>query len=134
MIVGIDLGTTNSLIGVWRDGVPTLIPNALGSVLTPSAVGLDSHGDVIVGLAARERLPGFPDRTVASFKRYMGTNREFRLGKRSFRAEDLSALVLKSLKADAEAHLGQAVTEAIITVPAYFNDAQRKATKAAGEI
>ncbi len=134
MIVGIDLGTTNSLIATWGDGGITLIPNALGAVLTPSAISLDDRNEILVGLAARERLLTFPNRSVASFKRYMGTSREFRLGKKRFRAEELSALVLKSLKADAEAFLRCAVSEAIITVPAYFNDAQRKATKAAGEI
>ncbi|HQT63489.1 MAG: molecular chaperone HscC [Acidocella sp. 20-57-95] len=134
MIVGIDLGTTNSLIAVWRHGEPVLIPNAIGHVLTPSAVSLDEKGDIIVGLAARERLSTHPARTAAVFKRYMGTNRELHLGKKEFRPEELSALVLRSLKADAEALLGEPVTEAVITVPAYFNDLQRKATKAAGTL
>ncbi len=134
MIIGIDLGTTNSLVGVWRDGGPVLIPNALGSVLTPSAVSIDESGAVSVGSIARERLSTAPDRSVAAFKRYMGTNRVFKLGKKSFRAEELSALVLRSLKADAERYLGQTVSEAVITVPAYFSDGQRKATRAAGEL
>jgi molecular chaperone HscC len=134
MIIGIDLGTTNSLVGFWRDGETALIPNALGSLLTPSAISLDDSGAILVGQAARDRLVSAPGSSVAAFKRYMGTNREFKLGKRSFRAEELSALVLRQLKADAEAHLGETVSEAIITVPAYFNDAQRKATKAAGEL
>ena len=134
MIIGIDLGTTNSLIGVWKDGAPELIPNALGSSLTPSAVSIDDDEVVLVGLSARERLLSHPSRSVASFKRYMGTNRTFKLGAKSFRAEELSALVLRALKADAEAFLGQPITEAIITVPAYFNDVQRKATKTAGEL
>jgi molecular chaperone HscC len=132
MIIGIDLGTTNSLAGIWRDGKPELIPNALGALLTPSAVSLDAAGTVLVGQAARDRLVSNPETSAAAFKRYMGTEREFRLGRRVFRAEELSALVLAQLKADAEAHLGETVTEAVITVPAYFNDAQRKATKAAG--
>ena len=134
MIIGIDLGTTNSLVGYWRDGKSALVPNALGAFLTPSAIFADAAGTILVGQAARDRLVSNPDSAVAAFKRYMGTNREFKLGKRSFRAEELSALVLRQLKADAEAHLGETITEAIITVPAYFNDAQRKATRAAGTL
>ena len=134
MIIGIDLGTTNSLVSAWIDGVPVLIPNTLGSFLTPSVVGLDDDGSVVVGMAARERLPTHPHLTAAAFKRYMGTNREMRLGERSFRPEELSSFILRSLKADAEAYLGVMVNEAIITVPAYFNDIQRKATKTAAEM
>ena len=134
MIVGIDLGTTNSLVAAFVDGAPKLLTNALGTTLTPSAVSVDADGSILVGLAARERLSSHPTLTAAAFKRAMGTNKLFRLGKHTFKAEDLSALVLKSLKADAERHLGEMVTEAVITVPAYFNDMQRKATKAAGEI
>jgi len=134
MIIGIDLGTTNSLVAVWQDGKPVMIPNALGHMLTPSVVGLDDQGDVLVGLAARERLITHPDRTAAVFKRYMGSDRETRLGGRMFRPEELSALVLRSLKEDAERFLGESVTEAVITVPAYFSDAQRKATKIAGQL
>lgn len=134
MIVGIDLGTTNSLVAVWRNGQAELIPNSLNDFLTPSVVGLDNQGQIIVGAAARERLVTHPDLTTANFKRYMGTQRQVTLGPHRFRAEDLSAFVLKALKADAEAYLGEPVTEAVITVPAYFSDAQRKATKAAGEI
>jgi molecular chaperone HscC len=134
MIVGIDLGTTNSLIGVWRGGAPELIPNALGSVLTPSAVSLAEDGSVLVGMAARERLPTQPKRSAAAFKRAMGTGHAFRLGRQTFRAEDLSAFVLRSLKDDAERHLGAPVRDAVITVPAYFSDAQRKATRTAGQL
>lgn len=134
MIVGIDLGTTNSLVAIWKDGQAQLIRNGLGEVLTPSCVSLDDDGTVLVGRAARERLQTHPDRSAAVFKRYMGSNRTIRLGGRDFRPEELSALILKALKADAEAALGEPVTEAIITVPAYFSDAQRKATRAAGEI
>jgi molecular chaperone HscC len=133
MIVGIDLGTTNSLIGVWRDGATVLIPNALGQTLTPSAVGFGDDGAMLVGLPARERLPTHPVLTATAFKRYMGTDRLLFLGDKGFRPEELSALVLRSLKADAEAYLGEPVDEAIITVPAYFNDV-RKATKAAGAL
>jgi molecular chaperone HscC len=134
MIVGIDLGTTNSLIGVWRDGAVKLIPNALGDVLTPSAVGLADDGSVLVGIAARERLTTHAALTATAFKRYMGTDRVLYLGEKGFRAEELSALVLRALVADAEAALGEHVDEAIITVPAYFNDLQRKATKSAGAL
>jgi molecular chaperone HscC len=134
MLVGIDLGTTNSLIGVFRDGRPELIRNPLGDLLTPSAVSVDESGRVLVGLAARERAAMHPRHTAQAFKRWMGTDREIALGKRRFRAEELSALVLQSLKADAEAFLGAPVSEAIITVPAYFNEEQRRATRAAGQI
>jgi molecular chaperone HscC len=134
MIVGIDLGTTNSLVAVWKDGGPRLVPNALGGFLTPSCVGIDTDGHVLVGEAARERLQTHPGLTAALFKRYMGSARVMRLGNRDFRPEELSALVLRSLKADAEAFLGEEVTEAVITVPAYFSDAQRKATRVAGEL
>jgi molecular chaperone HscC len=134
MIIGIDLGTTNSLVAVWQDGGAHLIPNGLGELLTPSCVSLDSDGTVLVGRAARERLQTHPERTAAVFKRYMGSDKVFMLNKRAFRAEELSALVLKSLKADAEAYLGYPVTEAVITVPAYFSDAQRKATRTAGQL
>ena len=134
MIIGIDLGTTNSLVAVWQDGQARLIENSLGEVLTPSCVSLDADGSVLVGRAARERLETHPDRTAAVFKRYMGSDRRIRLGARMFRPEELSALILKALKADAEAALGEPVTEAIITVPAYFSDAQRKATRAAGQM
>lgn len=149
MIIGIDLGTTNSLVAVWKDGKPVIVPNALGHSLTPSVVGFDERGDILVGMAARERLLTHPQQTTALFKRYMGTDREIRLerqpasskwkikpgsGPQKFRAEELSSFVLKSLKADAEAFLGTPVTEAVITVPAYFSDAQRKATKIAGQL
>jgi molecular chaperone HscC len=134
MIVGIDLGTTNSLVGVWRNGAAELIPNALGHVLTPSAVGLGDDGAILVGLAARERAPTHPALTATAFKRYMGADHLIFLGGRGYRPEELSALVLGSLKADAEAFLGEPVDEAVITVPAYFNDIQRKATKAAGAL
>jgi molecular chaperone HscC len=134
VIVGIDLGTTNSLVAVWKDGQAQLIRNGLGEVLTPSCVSLDDDGSVLVGQAARERLQTHPQLSTSLFKRYMGSSKTVRLGKREFRPEELSALVLRSLKADAEAALGEPVTEAIVTVPAYFSDAQRKATRAAGQI
>jgi molecular chaperone HscC len=133
MIVGIDLGTTHSLIGAYTEQGSTLFPNALGDLLNPSVVSVD--GDtVLVGQAARDRLISHPQHTVASFKRWMGSSRETRLGDRSFRPEELSALVLRSLLADAEAALGEKISEAVISVPAYFSDAQRKATRSAGEL
>ncbi|KTT14156.1 2-alkenal reductase [Pseudomonas oryzihabitans] len=134
MIVGIDLGTTNSLIAVWRDGASHLVPNALGELLTPSVVGLDDEDRIIVGRAARERLQTHPRQTTALFKRYMGSARTTTLGNREFRPEELSAMVLRSLREDAERHFGEPVEEAVISVPAYFNDAQRKATRIAGEL
>ncbi len=134
MIVGIDLGTTNSAVGIWRDGRAELIPNRLGQMLTPSAVGLDESGQLLIGMAARERMATHSDRTAVTFKRYMGSARKTRLGDKDYSPEELSALLLGSLKADAEAHLGEPVTEAVITVPAYFNDKQRKATRRAGEL
>jgi molecular chaperone HscC len=133
MIVGIDLGTTHSLIGAYTEQGSTLFPNALGDLLTPSVISVD--GDtVLVGQAARDRLISHPERTVAAFKRWMGSSRETRLGDRSFRPEELSALVLRSLLVDAEAALGEKIAEAVISVPAYFSDAQRKATRSAGEL
>ncbi|WP_214347410.1 molecular chaperone HscC [Pseudomonas congelans] len=134
MIVGIDLGTTNSLVAVWRDGSSELVTNALGETLTPSVVGLDDEGQILVGKAARERLQTHPEKTTALFKRYMGSAQEIRLGFATYRPEELSSLVLKSLKADVERAFGEPVTEAVISVPAYFSDAQRKATRIAGEL
>lgn len=133
-LVGIDLGTTNSLVSVFTDDGPELIRNSSGTFLTPSVVGISDDGDVLVGDAAKHRLITHPDKTVARFKRAMGTAKTHSLGKQQYKAEDLSALVLRSLKDDAEAHLGQTVDRAIISVPAYFNDIQRKATYAAGKM
>jgi len=133
-LLGIDLGTTNSLIAVWRDGRAQLIPNALGEVLTPSVVSVDEDGSILVGRAARSRLTTHPQRTAAAFKRFMGSDKRFELGSQSFSPEELSALVLGALKQDAEAHLGVAVSEAVISVPAYFSDEQRKRTCFAAEL
>ncbi|WP_428035410.1 Hsp70 family protein [Amphritea sp.] len=133
-ILGIDLGTTNSACAVWKDGKTTLIPNQLNEYLTPSVVGIDQQGEILVGLSARHRLISHPENTVAVFKRYMGTDYSINLGKRSFTAAELSSLILRSLKEDAEAYLGETITQAVISVPAYFNDVQRKATKLAGEL
>lgn len=134
MIVGIDLGTTHSLIGCFEGNAPRLFPNALGNLLTPSAVSVGDDGGILVGQSARDRLITHPGQSVAAFKRWMGSSRTTRLGTRDFRPEELSALVLRSLLADAEAALGEQVREAVISVPAYFGDAQRKATRAAGEL
>jgi len=133
MIIGIDLGTTNSTVAVWESGEARLIPNSLGDFLTPSAVSVTDDGTILVGIAARDRQSTHPQDTATTFKRYMGTRHTTKLGGVEFSAEDLSAIVLGRLKADAEAYLGAAVTGAVITVPAYFNDRQRKATRRAGE-
>ncbi|WP_408328852.1 molecular chaperone HscC [Paraburkholderia nemoris] len=133
-IIGIDLGTTHSLAAVWRNNEAALIPNALGDLLTPSCVSIDDDGSILVGRPAHDRLHTHPERTAANFKRYMGTNRNVSLGVQTLRPEELSSLVLKSLKADAEAFLGETVSDAVIAVPAYFSDAQRKATRIAGEL
>jgi molecular chaperone HscC len=132
LIIGIDLGTTNCACAIFRNGEVEMIPNSLGHALTPSAVSIDEKGNVLTGLAARERQSTHPQHTITAFKRYMGTNHVTTLGKRNFRPEELSAMMLASLKRDAEAYLGAPVTEAVITVPAYFNDKQRNATRQAG--
>ncbi|MCY2962173.1 MAG: molecular chaperone HscC, partial [Planctomycetota bacterium] len=133
-IVGIDLGTTNSLIAVFRNGRPQLISNVHGETLTPSVVGVLPSGEVIVGSPAKELRVTEPHRCAATFKRLMGQNQSLKLGEKSFTAPELSAMVLRSLKSDAETFLGETVSEAVITVPAYFNDHQRKATRLAGEL
>lgn len=133
-IIGIDLGTTNSLAAVWRNGHSELIPNAFGEVLTPSVVSVDEEGVIYVGKTARERLISSPEHTASEFKRFMGTDRVYQLGDRKYTPEELSAFVLRKLKEDAQEYLQEEVTEAIISVPAYFNNAQRDATKRAGEL
>ncbi|HNX57488.1 MAG TPA: molecular chaperone HscC [Spirochaetota bacterium] len=133
-IVGIDLGTTNSLISYWKEDRSVIIPNAFGGTMTPSVVGLDDNGEILVGGIAKERLLTYPERTVSGFKRFMGSNKSIVLGDRGFLPEELSSLVIRSLVGDAEACLGQRIEEAVISVPAYFSDAQRKATKRAGEL
>ena len=133
MIVGIDLGTTNSLVGVYKDGQVKLIPNAFGDFLTPSVVALDDNNEVIVGKAAKERLVTHPDKTVAQFKRFMGTSHKILLGNSTYTAEELSSFIIRKLVDDAETFLGEKVDEVIVSVPAYFNDAQRYATKLAGK-
>ena len=134
MIVGIDLGTTNSLISLWKDGQPVLVPNIHESFLTPSVVGLYEEDQVLIGEPALERLVTHPQLTAAEFKRYMGTDKQLTLGHRRFRPEELSSLVIRSLLDDVERHCGERPSRAVITVPAYFNDLQRKATRTAGEL
>jgi len=133
-VIGIDLGTTNSAVCVWQKGQAVLVPNKWGEVLTPSVVGLDEQANLIIGRPARERLQSHHALTQASFKRYMGTEVSLALGSRQFRAEELSALLLRQLKEDAESWLGQKLTQAVITVPAYFNDVQRRAVKNAARL
>ncbi|XXN66200.1 Hsp70 family protein (plasmid) [Enterobacter ludwigii] len=133
-VIGIDLGTTNSAVAVWREGKPQLIANTAGSLLTPSVVGLDDEGHLIIGQAAHHRLSTHPHLTQASFKRYMGTEATLSLGSHLFRAEELSAILLRQLKQDAENALGEEISDAVITVPAYFNDVQRRAVKTAGKL
>ena len=134
MIVGIDLGTTNSLIAYFTEDGPKIIPNRLGKNLTPSVVSVDAEGNVFVGETAKERMSLYPNTVASAFKRSMGTERNYVLSGRTFKPEELSSMVLKQLKEDAEAFLGEEVTEAVISVPAYFDDKRRKATKRAGEL
>lgn len=133
-IVGIDLGTTNSLVACFKDNVPVVIKNVYGETLTPSIVSVDENGEVFVGKIAKERQITHPESTASLFKRHMGTKKEYKLGDKKFLPEELSSLIIRNLKADAEEFLGEEVTEAVISVPAYFNDTQRKATKRAGEL
>ena len=134
MIIGIDLGTTNSLIAYYTQDGPKIIPNRLGKNLTPSVVSIDEEDQIYVGESAVERNLLYPGTTASVFKRDMGSSKKYKLGSKEFTAEELSSFVLRALKEDAEAFLGEEVTEAVITVPAYFNDARRRATKRAGEL
>lgn len=133
-IIGIDLGTTNSLAAVWECGRSRLIPNGFGEYLTPSVVSVGDEGEIYVGRTAKERLASSPARTAAGFKRFMGTPKIYRLGSKNFRPEELSALVLRKLKEDVEKYLGETVEEAVVSVPAYFDDMARSATRRAGEL
>ncbi|MCW3097322.1 MAG: chaperone protein DnaK, partial [Chthonomonadaceae bacterium] len=132
--VGIDLGTTNSVVAILEGGEPTVIPNAEGSRTTPSIVGFNKTGERLVGASAKRQAITSPDRTIISIKRRMGTTDKVTVDGKPYSPEEISAMILQKLKADAEAYLGQPVTDAVITVPAYFNQAQRTATKQAGEI
>ena len=133
-IIGIDLGTTNSLAAVYRDDEVQLIPNAFGDVLTPSVVSIGDDGTVYVGKVAKERLISNPDDTVSVFKRSMGTDKVWRLGGQTYSPQELSSFVLRRLKEDAEAFLGEPVDEAVVSVPAYFGDNARTATREAGRL
>ena len=132
--VGIDLGTTNSAIAVLEGGEPTIIPNAEGARTTPSVVAFSKTGEVLVGEIAKRQAVTNVDRTISSVKRHMGTDWKVNIDGKDYNAQQISAFILAKLKADAEAYLGEPVTNAVITVPAYFNDAQRQATKDAGQI
>jgi molecular chaperone DnaK len=132
--VGIDLGTTNSCVAVMEGGEPVVIPNAEGSRTTPSVVGFSKTGERLVGVTAKRQAILNPERTISSIKREMGTDHKVKIDDKSYTPEEISAMILQKLKADAEAYLGEPVTQAVITVPAYFNDPQRTSTKQAGEI
>jgi len=134
MSIGIDLGTTNSVVAYLSDDGPKLISNAMGEVLTPSVVGVDLDGDVLLGQAARELRVTHPDRCASMFKRHMGSDSTIELAGKEFKPEKLANLALESLKRDAEAFFGQPITRAVITVPAYFHEHQRKTTIHAGQI
>ena len=132
--VGIDLGTTNSVVCILEAGEPTVIPNSEGARTTPSVVAFSKTGEVLVGEVAKRQSITNPDRTIRSVKRHMGTNWSIDIDAKAYRSQEISARTLQKLKRDAEAYLGDSVTQAVITVPAYFDDAQRQATKEAGEI
>src|SRR5215472_6123454 len=132
--VGIDLGTTNSVVSVLEAGEPTVIPNAEGARTTPSVVGFSKSGEVLVGEVAKRQAITNPERTIRSVKREMGTSWSIDIDGKKYNAQEISARILQKLKRDAEAYLGDTETQAVITVPAYFDDAQRTATKEAGQI
>ncbi len=133
-IIGIDLGTTNSCVAVLEGGEPVVIPNAEGSRTTPSVVGFAKDGERLVGQVAKRQAVANPDRTVISIKRKMGSAEKVHIDKKDYSPQEISAMILTKLKKDAEAYLGETVSQAVITVPAYYNDAQRQATKDAGRI
>ena len=134
MIIGIDLGTTNSLCAYYSEEGAKIIPNRLGKPLTPSVVSVDEQGVVSVGETAKEYALMHPDRAASVFKRFMGTDKQYQFGNYEYHSEELSAFVLRALKEDAETYLNEEITEAVISVPAYFDDKRRKATKRAGEL
>lgn len=133
-IIGIDLGTTNSVVAVMEGGEPTVIPNAEGSRVTPSVVGFSKTGERLVGQSAKRQAVSNPDRTVLSIKRQMGTDYKVTIDGKGYTPQEISAMILQKMKQDAENYLGEKVTKAVITVPAYFSDSQRQATKDAGKI
>src|ERR1700742_3579560 len=132
--VGIDLGTTNSVVAVLEAGEPSVIPNSEGARTTPSVVAFSKSGEVLVGEVAKRQAITNPDRTIRSVKRHMGTNWTIDIDGKKYTSQEISARTLMKLKRDAEAYLGEQIADAVITVPAYFNDAQREATKEAGTI
>ena len=133
-IIGIDLGTTNSCVAVMEGGKPTVIANTEGARTTPSVVAFTKTGERLVGEPAKRQAVTNAEKTIASIKRDMGTDRGRTIDGKKYSPQQISAMILQKLKADAESYLGEKVTEAVITVPAYFNDAQRQATKDAGKI
>src|SRR2546427_3565667 len=132
--VGIDLGTTNSVVAILEGGEPTVIANAEGSRTTPSVVAFAKNAEVLVGEVAKRQAVTNVDRTIRSVKRHMGTDWSANIDGKDFTPQQISAFILQKLKRDAEAYLGEKVTDAVVTVPAYFNDAERQATKNAGQI
>ena len=133
-IIGIDLGTTNSCVAVMEGGKPTVITNAEGARTTPSVVAFTKTGERLVGEPAKRQAVTNADKTVSSIKRHMGTDYKVTIDDKKYSPQEISAMILQKMKSDAENYLGEKVTEAVITVPAYFNDAQRQATKDAGKI
>ncbi len=133
-IIGIDLGTTNSCVAVMEGGEPVVITNSEGARTTPSVVSFQANGERLVGQVAKRQAITNPDKTIMSIKRHMGTDYKVNIDGKDYTPQEISAMILQKLKADAEAYLGEKVTEAVITVPAYFNDAERQATKDAGRI
>ena len=133
-IIGIDLGTTNSCVAVMEGGEPVVIANAEGARTTPSVVSFQANGERLVGQVAKRQAITNPDKTIISIKRQMGTDYKVNIDGKEYSPQEISAMILQKIKADAEAYLGETVTQAVITVPAYFNDAQRQATKDAGKI
>ncbi len=133
-IIGIDLGTTNSCVAVMENGEPVVIPNSEGARTTPSVVAFGKNGERMVGQVAKRQAVTNHDRTISSIKRHMGSDYRVTIDGKAYSPQEISAMILQKLKADAEAYLGETVTEAVITVPAYFTDSQRQATKDAGKI
>jgi len=133
-IIGIDLGTTNSCVAVMEGGEPVVISNSEGARTTPSVVSFQANGERLVGQVAKRQAITNPDKTIISIKRHMGTNYKVNIDAKDHSPQEISAMVLQKIKADAEAYLGESVTQAVITVPAYFNDSERQATKDAGKI
>ncbi|NSJ91473.1 Hsp70 family protein, partial [Coprococcus sp. MSK.21.13] len=133
-VIGIDLGTTNSCVSVMEGGNPVVITNSEGARTTPSVVSFQDNGERLVGQIAKRQAITNPNKTIMSIKRYMGTDHKVNIDGKEYTPQEISAIILQKLKADAEAYLGGTVTQAVITVPAYFNDSQRQATKDAGKI